>query len=205
MNAFSCAVHVGFMRRCQSGGVKAWHWLNCGLWPLVLGAAAPVPLRIDREQSRIEIDVTATLGSFVGELADYEAQVEVDPESRRVQAAELVFRFADVVTGEDRRDRHMHAWQDTVHFPEGRFELQDLRIGAGGRVTASGRLTLHGQTHGLSFPITILTENRTVVIDGEAPVDVERWGLPAIRNFLIFRVNPVVMVRFHLQGEAPHA
>lgn len=170
-------------------------------------AAELEPLVVDRELSKVEIDVKATVGSFVGSLADYDAEIYYDAAAQAVHTAEIRFRFADVTTGEEKRDRHMHDWQQTETFPDGKFVLRRLiPAPAGGEVTAIGELTLHGQTQKLEFPVSILNEDRTVVIDGDAVIDTQDFGLPIIRKFLALKVDPLVTIRFHLHttrsGEA---
>ena len=161
---------------------------------------------IDREQSHIEIEVNATAGSFVGHLADYQAEIFLEPETTMVQRAEVSFQFLDVKTGEDKRDRHMHDWQETDKFPDGRFELGEIEEQADGSFKAKGKLSLHGVWQEITFPVTILTAGSVVSIDGEAALNVTDFGLPVIRKFLILTVDPVVTVRFHLQGSsAPSA
>ena len=163
------------------------------------GAAATTSLMVDRELSKVEIDVRATMGSFVGHLDDYTAILRYDRDSEQVDSAEIKFNFAAVKTGEEKRDRHMHEWQETETYPDGHFVLWQLAPGAdGGGATATGELTFHGHTQKLEFPVTILTEDQTVVIDGETVIDTQQFGLPIIRMFLALKVNPLVTIRFHL-------
>ena len=163
--------------------------------------AAVSPLTVDRELSNVEIDVRATVGSFVGHLADYEATLKYNRDSEQVSSAEIRFNFADVKTGEEKRDRHMHEWQETETYPTGKFVLWQLTPGSGGvEMVATGELTFHGHTQKLEFPVAILTEGRTVVIDGETIVDTQQFGLPIIRMFLALKVNPLVTIRFHLHS-----
>ena len=165
-------------------------------------AAAERTLAIDPVQSRIEFGVKATMGSFVGVLNTYEAEITLD-EASAVKSAALTFKFSELTTGEDKRDRHMHEWQETPTYPDCRFELTRLTSQADGMRLAEGRLTLHGLTRPLSFPVRITTEGQRLIIDGEAVVNTVDFGLPIIRKFLALKVSPEVMVRFHLQGAAP--
>jgi polyisoprenoid-binding protein YceI len=170
----------------------------CG-WTMQTRAAER--LVINHHESRIEIEVSATIGSFVGHLADYDAQIDFDPMSGVVKSAELTFQFADVKTGEDKRDRHMHDWQETEKFPDARFEMTTLTPQAEGGFLAEGSLLWHGKTQPLSFPVHILTEGRALAIDGTAVINTEQFGLPIIRKFLALKVNPAVSIHFHLQGD----
>jgi polyisoprenoid-binding protein YceI len=170
---------------------------------LVGPAQAAERVVIDQKESRIEIEVKATIGSFVGHLAAYDAQIDFDQTTGTVNAVKLAFKFADVTTGEKKRDGHMHDWQETETFPEGRFAMTQLTPQAEGGYLARGLLTLHGKTQELAFPVNILTEGRTVAIDGKAVINTEQFGLPIIRKFLALKVDPEVAIQFHLQGTAP--
>lgn len=172
-------------------------WLLGGVLPL-LAAAAPAPLAIDLAQSRIEIVVKATIDSFTATLSAYKADVQVD--AGRVTAATITFDFADVQTGKPGRDETMHAWQDTPRHPHGVFSLRSLTTDAAGRTTAQGSLVFHEVARELDFPVSITTDRRLYAIDGEASLDTRDFALPIIRKFGLLKVDPVVKVRFHLQG-----
>ncbi len=67
---------------------------------------------------------------------------------------------------------------------------------------AVGRLTFHGVTRDLRFPITLERDGPLYSIDGDAPIDTREFGLPVIRRLAVLKVDPLVHVRFHLQGRA---
>lgn len=200
MNKRSRTVHVEFTSIVHDPGMRKLLLILTGLGIAACSHAAEAELLVvDRDLSRIDIDVQATIGSFTGNLADYDAEIRYHPDSSEVRSAQIRFRFADVTTGEEKRDHHMHVWQETETFPHGRFVLGQLKPpDANGQVMAVGELTLHGQTRKIEFPVSILMENRTVVIDGEAVIDTQNYGLPIIRKFLALKVNPLVTIRFHL-------
>ena len=165
-------------------------------------SAAEAQLMIDRANSRGDLAVKATADSFVGKLTDYSATVTVEPDTGMVTAARVAFHFRDIKTGNPKRDREMNGWQQTEKYPEGDFTLDSLAPVAPGKFTVRGRLTLHGTTHGLSFPATITRAGANVAVDGEAVVDTRVFGLPIFRKFALLKVDPLVVVRFHLVGAA---
>ena len=210
MNENSSRVHRAFTFISYIAGMKR---LISSLAALLVTLTSTMrgaerPLAIDREQSRVEVLVKATVDSFTARLVNYHAAVTVDPKAARVTAATVSFRFEDVRTGKDKRDKEMHAWQDTATYPEGRFTLVALEPAAGdggpvagnGHLTARGTLVFHGATRELSFPVAVTTDRALYAIDGEAPIDTREFQLPVIRKFGILKVDPHVVVRFHLQG-----
>lgn len=168
---------------------------------LSLAQAGEQSLKLDTLRSTVEIQVKATVDSFTGSLEAYRAEVKVLPESGRVTQAWLTFRFADLKTGKVKRDAAMLEWMGSEH-PDGRFELDTLEA-VQGRLMARGRLTLHGVTQAIEFPVTLTTDLRVYAIDGEVGIDTRRHGLPIIRMLGLLKVDPQVRVRFHLQGELP--
>jgi polyisoprenoid-binding protein YceI len=166
-------------------------------------AAADRPLALDSATSRVEIDVKATVDSFTATLPVYQAAIQVDGQPLHVTTASFRFHFADIKTGKSDRDGQMNAWQQSEKFPDGAFTLTSLTPATGGAnaFNATGTLQLHGVTRALTFPVTISTgTGGRVTIDGAAPFDTRDFGLPIIRKFALFKVDPHVTVRFHLAG-----
>ncbi len=176
--------------------------LGLALATLGSASAADVALAVDKAQSRVEIVVKATVDSFTGTLADYQPVIRVNHDTGEVVSAEVGFAFAEVKTGKPDRDEQMHTWQETPKFPTGGFKLVSLTPTADGRFTATGTLTFHGVTRELAFPVTITTDRRLFAFDGEAVIDTRTYDLPVIRKFGLLKVDPIVKVRFHLQGSA---
>ena len=177
-------------------------WFGAGLGATVF--AAERPLAVDFAQSRVEIAVKATVDSFVGRLTAYEAAITFADDGR-VAAARLAFRFRDIETGKAGRDKAMHAWQQTDRFPDGLFVLTSLEPGDGPAATAFGRLTLHGITREIRFPVSIHRDGQRYAIDGDATIDTREFALPGIRMLGLLKVDPLVHVRFHLQGSGAGA
>ena len=164
--------------------------------------AAERPLVIEPEQSRIEVAVNATVDSFVGRLAAYEPEIVV-AEDGTITRARLAFHFRDVLTGKPGRDKAMHEWQQTPTHPDGLFVLTSLNAGKDSPAIARGRLSLHGVTRDVEFPVSISRDGGRYGIDGDVAVDTREFELRPIRMLVLLKVNPVVHVRFHLQGTSP--
>jgi polyisoprenoid-binding protein YceI len=162
--------------------------------------AAEEPLQLDAARSRVDIEVKATVDSFVGRLERYEAQVLVDPEVGSVRQARFAFHFSDVRTGKEDRDEQMHAWQDTPRHPDGIFVLRHLSRDAEGRTLATGTMTLHDRAREITVPVSVTRDGSLYAIDGDATLDTRDFGLPVIKKFLFLKVDPEVHVRFHIQG-----
>jgi polyisoprenoid-binding protein YceI len=163
--------------------------------------AVETPLVIDKAHSNIEAGVKSTMDNFSVKLAVYDAIVSVETAEKRIGSAQIKFRFADLKTGKENRDVEMLHWEQTDKFADCVFNLEALLPAADGTFSARGKFTLHGVTKETSFPVTIgFKEPDAYTIDGNLPIDTRDYGLPVIRNFAILKVNPVLQVKFHLEG-----
>lgn len=176
--------------------------LGTGLFATGLTPAATRTLQIDPLQSRVDIAVHATMDSFTGHLQHCDPVITLGDDGA-ITAVRVPFHFRDVATGKPKRDAAMHEWQKTEQFPDGEFVLASLTPLHPGQFTAQGRLTFHGVTRDLAFPVAVTTDQALYAIDGEAVLDTREFGLPVIRVFGLLKVDPLVKVSFHLQGRAP--
>lgn len=159
------------------------------------------PLRVDRARSFIDVDVKATVGSFTGRLERYDAEVELDA-AGKVRTARLHFRFVDLKTSNTDRDAHLIGWLGGG-VPTGAFELAALALAPDGQGQVIGRLTFHGQTRRIEFPVLVTRANDTLTIAGSTTVDYRQWGLPILRHRKVVKVDPDVRVRFRLTVPLP--
>jgi polyisoprenoid-binding protein YceI len=160
--------------------------------------AAEHPLKVDRTRTFIDVDVKATVGSFTGHLDNYEIKVSVD-DAGKIKGAVFTFKFADLKTGKVDRDADMIKWLGGGD-PEGRFELGNLAITPDGQGQVSGRLTFHGKTERVEFPINVVKADGTVTITGETTIDYRQWDLKVKRMAYVAKVDPEVKIRFKLTG-----
>jgi polyisoprenoid-binding protein YceI len=172
------------------------------LLPLALFAAEH-PLKIDRSRSFVDVDVDATK-NFTAHLDAYDIRVTVD-DAGKIKTAVFTFKFTDLKTGDVERDADMIKWLGGG-TPEGRFELGNLAVSPNGQGQLSGRLTFHGVTERIEFPVEVTKADGLYTMTGETIIDHREWNLKVIRKALLFTVDPEVKVRFKLMGvsvEAP--
>ena len=158
-------------------------------------------LAIDAAQSAVDIAVTATVDSFAVHLGKFNAAIAVDGVIGNVVTAEFDFRFSDLKTGDAGRDAEMDEWEEIERYPDGQFTLDAVEPGGAGKFVARGRLRFHGVERDVSFPVTVAARRDTLTIAGSTSLDTRDYGLPVYRRFIIFRVDPVVQVKFRLVGK----
>ena len=161
--------------------------------------AAERPLKVDHGKTFVDVDVDATK-NFTAHLDAYDAHVVADDATGKIKSAVFAFKFTDLKTGNTDRDAHMIAWLGGG-VPEGRFELGNLAVTPNGQGQASGRLTFHGVTERIEFPVEVIRTGNAYTVTGQVTLDYQNWGLKKIRKALLFTVSPEVNVRFKLTGE----
>ena len=173
---------------------------------LLLGTLLLIPvlatagtLKIDQAKSRIQVDAKATGHEFTGTLSTFSAKISGDDPGLTPTAVDLTWKFSDLKTNEDKRDKEMIKWLGGG-APDGSFTFTKTWTDKG-TTHAMGDLKIHGIKKAISFPYTAKKEGNWVTIDGTATLDYQDFGLPIIRTMAVMTVNPKLTVRFHLVGE----
>ncbi|MGB6222193.1 YceI family protein [Haloferula sp.] len=169
----------------------------CGM--LMMGIAGADTLKVDKTRSRIQVDGRSTGHGFTGTLEEYTARVSGNPVTLRPDAFELSWKFTDLKTEDEKRDKEMIKWLGGGS-PTGTFKFiktweQD------GKDFAQGTISIHGVSKLIAFPYTVKKDGDWVSIDGVATLDYKDFGLPIIRAVAVMTVNPKLTVRFHLVGK----
>ncbi|MBI2518074.1 MAG: YceI family protein [Opitutae bacterium] len=174
------------------------------LFALVLplaALAADRTLKVDKTRSFVDVDGKSTLRDFSGRLDTYDARLMVD-DAGKIKGATLAFKFTDLKTGDKGRDADMIKWLGGG-TPEGRFELGILALAPDGQGQVTGKLTFHGQTQLVEFPVNVLRADDTYTITGETVVNYTNWGLKIIRKLGLAKVDPEVKIRFKFIATPP--
>lgn len=156
-------------------------------------------LKVDKDKSRIQVDAKATGHEFTGTLGDYKASISGTSDKLKPTGVELSWKFADLKTGDTKRDAEMIKWLGGKG-PEGSFKFTKT-WSDGGKDFAQGELTIHGVSKTIAFPFTAKKEGKWVTIDGAVKFDYQTFGLPIIRSMVVMKVEPELEVRFHLVGQ----
>ncbi len=163
-------------------------------------SAADRSLKIDKARSYVDVDVDATI-NFTGRLEDYQTSFSVDA-AGKIKTATLAFKFADLKTGKTDRDAKMIQWLGGG-LPDGKFEAGIIVVAPDGQGQVTGKLTFHGVTTRVEFPVNVARNEGTYVITGEATIDYREWELKIIKIAFIAKVNPLVKIRFKFTGTLP--
>jgi polyisoprenoid-binding protein YceI len=171
--------------------------LTATLLPLTQAHAAA--LTLDPKQSKIEVAVTATVDSFVGQLEKYQADINCTPTAHLPTTASVTFDFKDLKTGNPSRDTEMLGWLDYKNNPAGSFMLNNWKT-LGTNHWAEGALTIHGVKKIIAMPVTITVTGANWNIAGSADINYRDYDLPIIRKMLLLTVAPHLHITFNLTG-----
>ena len=145
--------------------------------------------------------VTTQMGVPVeGRFQHWAAQVALDPSmpegghlGLRIQTDSVAFA-APEVTAEAQRP----LWLDTARFPQAVLESTGIRAASGGQYEVDARLTLKGQTHHVTVPISLTQSGTRGTATGaftlqrsDFRIGEGEWTQPSL-------LAPEVQVRFRL-------
>lgn len=164
----------------------------------VAALAAGATLKLDRERSYVEVDVKTTLKNFTAHLDAYDLSMSTD-DTGKIKNAVLQFKFADLHTGDDERNADMIKWLGGGE-PTGKFELGILALAPDGQGQVTGKLTFHGNTKLVEFPVNVIRTASDYTVTGDCTIDYRDWNLKVIKRDFMLKVNPDVKIRFKLVG-----
>ncbi|MDX1503332.1 MAG: YceI family protein [Thermoanaerobaculia bacterium] len=179
------------------------------LLALCLLAASPTAaewiVHPDLEASSIRFVLGATLHKVEGTARLGGGEIRYDPVTGQASGA-LVVPAASLETGNDRRDRTMHAKVlESETYPEIRLRLDrvDGAFNPSGvsALVLRGEMEIHGSTHRVSLPTSVRLEGSRLTATTEFVVPYVEWGMKNPSR-LVLRVEKRVDVAVELVGVA---
>jgi len=135
---------------------------------LTLGPPAAAAQNVDAAGSEL-VFVTKQMGVPVeGRFQRWTAQVALDPRKPesgqvglKIQTDSVAFAAPEVTTEAQRP-----VWLDTAKFPQAMFQSTAIRAAGGGKYEMRGRLTLKGETHDVTVPVSLVQSGATGTASG---------------------------------------
>ena len=153
---------------------------------------------VDKGKSSVLIDVKATGDSFTGKLNTYKITIQGDKDSQKPSKVAMNWNFVNLKTGKSKRDSKMISWLEKK--TNGSFVLTSFTKRTDGRMWAKGKMTMHGVTRDIEFPAKVIAKNGRMTVRGTAVVDTRKFKLPVIKMIGLFKVDPIVKIRFTFRG-----
>jgi polyisoprenoid-binding protein YceI len=167
---------------------------------LALGAATAGAQTVDPSASELVI-VTEQMGVPVeGRFQRWTADVALDP--RRPESGQVGLRIetdslafaAPEVTAEVQRA----PWLDTTRYPQAVLQSTVIRAAGGDRYEMRGRLTLKGQTHDVTVPVSLAQSGTSGTASGSFTLRRSDFGIGEAERTEASLVAHEVQVRFRL-------
>jgi polyisoprenoid-binding protein YceI len=167
-----------------------------------LAAAAPMAAaqKVDPAASEL-VFVTQQMGVPIeGRLELWAAQVALDPGKPESGQLGLTIQMDSVafaapeVTVEARRA----VWLDTAKFPQAVFRSTAIRAAGGGQYEMSGHLTLKGETHDVTVPVSLAQSGANATASGSFTLKRSDFHIGEGESADASLVGHEVQVRFRL-------
>ena len=115
----------------------------------------------------------------VGGFKRFTSQVSFDPSSPEAGHFRVDVDTASIDTGSVEGDEEVRrpAWFDTAHHPRASFVARSVRRDAEGRYTASGELSIKGQSRALSVPFSLTRQGAGWQALGHFPLKRTAYGI----------------------------
>jgi polyisoprenoid-binding protein YceI len=165
--------------------------------------AGELVLTLDPGATTVAFTLDATGHTVKGTFALASGEVRFDPETGAA-AGEIVVNLSAGRTGNERRDRKMHAdVLNSATYPSAVFHPRRvsgaLVEGRPVEVGVEGILSLRGADHPITLAARATRVGERVDVEVEFPVPFVEWGLPD-PSFLVLRVAKIVVVRVKAEG-----
>ena len=181
--------------------------------PTFTGTAVP----IDTAQSRITWTAAKPTRTHEGGFGQFAGSLYVD--GGQVTGAEVTAQTATIFSDVERLTEHLKSadFFDAAQYPEVQFVVTSLTPLATGTTadstaddaegavapthTATGTISMHGQTHNVEFPVSVVMQNGVATADADFTIDRQDWGLvyPGQPDDLI---QDEVRINLHIVGGA---
>lgn len=170
-------------------------------------AAARETLTIDRSTSEVGFTGAKVTGSHTGTFSDFSGTMSLAPEITD-SSVSVTIQIGSMVIEPERLRGHLLSDElfGATTFPTATFESTSIVAGGTGNVgevpathTVTGNLTLHGQSHAITFPAVIAVSPAEVTANAEFVIDRRDFGIvyPGMPDDLI--QNDVV-IRFRVRA-----
>lgn len=175
---------------------------------------APAPsaerttLAIDPATSSLGFTGAKVTGSHDGSFTRFSGNIELDPANVTASSVNVSIEIASMTIEPERLAQHLLTadFFDAPTYPTATFASTSVTAGGTGTVgdaavthTITGDLTLHGQTHRITFPAVIEVEGTTVRARAEFTINRRDFGIeyPGMPDDLI---RDEVVIRFDVRA-----
>ena len=155
-------------------------------------------IEIDYAKSSLKAHAQATGHTFDAEATQFECVLMVEEGTGVPTKAKAQFNVVDLKTGKEKRDSEMLHWMDAEHFGTVIFEFEGWKDDSS--KVARGTLTIHGVPLKVEVPVEYKFESGKFELNGTFEIDTTNFGLEIIKKMLFLKVEPLLEIEFHIEG-----
>jgi len=164
------------------------------------GLLAGQSIVIDKEASFVVAHAKATGHTFDAIPETYVCELELNEGRNEVDKVLFRFDFANLKTGDTKRDKEMLHWLEVETFPALEFRATGW-VEKNGQSILQGQLSFHGEDKPVDIVMEVRRDGDQIDLKGFMPLNTSDYNLKPIRKMLFLKVNPNLRVEFHLVGK----
>ena len=122
-----------------------------------MGAASAETFEIDPSHSTVGFSVRHIFSQVEGQFDEFSGTIHYDADHPKKSWVKATIKVSTVDTRNEKRDNHLRSpdFFDVEKYPEMTFESTKV-VAKGDALLVSGKLSLHGVTKKINFPIRVL-------------------------------------------------
>lgn len=135
-----------------------------------------------------------------GKFKQFSAQIAFDPAKTATARAHIDVNLASIDTGSTDADEEIAGklWFNSKTYPLASFVSTGVRALGGNRYQVSGKLSIKGKTLDIATPVTIKTDGKRAVFDGNFNIKRLSYGIGTGEWADLSTVADDVQIVFHL-------
>ena len=145
--------------------------------PQTSTTASDTDWRVDKESSRLAIEVNQSGTPVAGVFERWQARIKFDPNNLEEAHIEVDVDIASLALGGVSKDAKSKTFLNAAAFPNSKFVAREVLKTGADTFEARGTLTLAGETRPLSLPFRIAIENNRASVVAEVTLDRLAFGI----------------------------
>ena len=150
----------------------------------------------------LSFDGHATAGDFTGSTDSVSGGIR-GADSLAAVAGCVRAPVQTLITGNDHRDRDLNKSMESQRYPDIRFQLHRVEWDGAAADTAAiglvGDLTLHGVSHAVTLPATLVRRSDSLLVATDFPVNLKDYQIGGLSKFFgLFKMDEHITVHVRL-------
>lgn len=140
-----------------------------------------------------------------GDFKKFSAQIDLDPTRPEAGRARIEIDLDSIDAGSTEANNEVKSksWFNTREFPKASFVSSAVKVLGGGRLEATGKMTIKGKTLETRAPFTLKQEKGVLILDGAFPLKRLDYGIGSGVWSDTSVVADEVQVKFHFVLKSP--